>query len=58
LAAVVGSLELALDDVRPSILIAVSVPVGAAAYFLALRILKVKEINDARYLFGSRGRSD
>ena len=57
LAVVVCSLELALDDVRPSIRLAVSVPIGGAAYFIALRILKVREINAARYLFGSKGRS-
>ena len=57
LAIVVCSLELALDDVRPSIRLAVSVPVGGTAYFMALRILKVREINAARYLFGSKGRS-
>ena len=57
LAVVVCSLELALDDVRPSIRLAVSVPVGGAAYFIALRILKVREINAARHLFGSKGRS-
>jgi putative peptidoglycan lipid II flippase len=57
LAVVLCSLELALDDVRPSIRLAVSVPVGGAAYFIALRILKVREINAARHLFGSKGRS-
>ncbi len=57
LAIVVCSLELALVDARPSIRLAVSVPIGGTAYFIALRILKVREISAISDLFERKGRS-
>lgn len=57
LAGAVGLMEFFLSEVRPSIRLAVSIPIGAGVYFLVLKLLKVEEIDEARRLFRKKNRS-
>ncbi len=56
LAGVVGLMEIMLSEIRPSFRLAISIPIGAGAYFLVLKLLKAKEIEQAFQMFAKKGR--
>lgn len=58
MAGAVGVTEMLLSDVGPTFTLAVSIPLGAVAYFIALKLLKVEEIEEARHLFRKRSQSN
>ncbi len=54
MAGFVWGVEMLLIGGRPSVVLAVSIPAGALAYFFALRIMKVEEVEEARLVFGKK----